>query len=373
MKRRNFIKSALGFAAATQAARVADALTGQETSAVQPANAQKRDQNPTGAGTPAGQLKVEAYSRFLQWLRTPAELAAAVNELGFTGLDLTVRPYPGHVDPARVAQDLPEFVRGLKEHGVAVKTIAAGISDADSPHAEEILETASALGIHYYWGGTFRYDLSRPILAQLDQLKPQVEKLVALNKKYGMTAMYHTYTFPAAVGSTMWDLMYLLRDFDPAHVGIHYDTSHMVNAQLLGGWQTSLLAAGPYIRGLSVKDSVMEKYEPVPSRPAGENGARPRQPRRGMAPSPFGGIEWREKYTPLGQGNVSVNDVLRILKTTGFNGPVEIQIEYPDGGADQGSDKISLPRAQVLKPIHDDLLFLQSAAQEIGFTGGTVV
>ncbi len=90
-----------------------------------------------------------------------------------------------------------------------------------------------------------------------------------------------------------------------------------------------------------------------------------------MAPSPFGEVGWREKYTPLGQGNVPVKDVLRILKTTGFSGPVEIQIEYPDGDADQGSDKISLPRAQVLQPIHEDLLFLQSAAQEIGFTGGT--
>ena len=372
MKRRNFIKTALGFAAATQVVRAADALAAGKSIAAAPGSPQDANADSAKSVALAGPLKVEGYSRFLQWLRTPTEVAAAVNELGFNGLDLTVRPYPGHVDPARVAQDLPQFVQGLKEHGVEVKTIAAGISDADSAHAEEILATASGLGIRYYWGGTFRYDLSKPILAQLDELKPKVEKLVALNKKYDMTAMYHTYTFPAAVGCTMWDLMYLLRGFDPAHVGIHFDTSHMVNAQLLGGWQTSLLAAGPYIRGVSIKDSVLEKRPPAPPRPAGGDGARPRQPQRAMAPSPFGDVDWREKYTPLGQGNVPVKDVLRILKSVAFAGPVEIQIEYPDGGADQGLDKITLPRAEVLKPIHDDLQYLRAAAQEVGFTAAAV-
>ena len=44
-------------------------------------------------------LKVDAYSRHLQWLRDADQVAEAVVEMGFDGLDLTVRPYPGHVDP----------------------------------------------------------------------------------------------------------------------------------------------------------------------------------------------------------------------------------------------------------------------------------
>ena len=44
-------------------------------------------------------LKVDAYSRHLQWLRTADEVAEAAQEMGYQGVDITVRPYPGHVDP----------------------------------------------------------------------------------------------------------------------------------------------------------------------------------------------------------------------------------------------------------------------------------
>src|SRR5215467_4365296 len=142
----------------------------------------------------AAKLKVDAYSRHLQWLRDPGQIADAVVEMGFDGLDLTVRPYPGHVDPEKVAQDLPPFVNTVRKHGVAVRTITCPITDADSPNAEKILQTASSLGITHYWWGTFRYQPDKPVMEQLEALKPRVAKLATLNAKYKMTAMYHTYS-----------------------------------------------------------------------------------------------------------------------------------------------------------------------------------
>ena len=44
-------------------------------------------------------VKVDIYSRHLQWLRTADEVAEAATEMGFDGVNVTVRPYPGHVDP----------------------------------------------------------------------------------------------------------------------------------------------------------------------------------------------------------------------------------------------------------------------------------
>src|SRR5579863_4668332 len=101
----------------------------------------------TPAPGPVRKLKVDAYSRHLQWLRTADEVAEATIEMGFDGVDLTVRPYPGHVDPAKVAQDLPLFVQTLRKHGLDVSMITCPITDADSPNAEQILQTASSLGI----------------------------------------------------------------------------------------------------------------------------------------------------------------------------------------------------------------------------------
>src|SRR4029077_14656231 len=123
-----------------------------------------------------------------QWLRSADQVAEATIEMAYTGVDVTVRPYPGHVDPAKVAADLPPFVKTLRSHGLDVRMITCPITDADSPNAEAILDTASSLGITHYWWGASRYERGKPVLQQLDELQPRVEKLAKLNEKYKMKA-----------------------------------------------------------------------------------------------------------------------------------------------------------------------------------------
>ena len=48
-------------------------------------------------------------------------------------------------------------------------------------------------------------------------------EMLKLNEKYGTTAMYHRHSGPGNVGGGVWDLWLLLKDFDPAYVGINYD------------------------------------------------------------------------------------------------------------------------------------------------------
>ena len=276
---------------------------------------------------PAGTapLKVDIYSRHLQWLRTADEVAAAALDMGYDGVNVTVRPYPGHVDPDNVAQELPPFVNAIRKHGLLVRSITTNISDADAV-AERIVAAASSLGITHYWWGTYRYDLAKPILPQLDALKPRVGKIAALSEKYKMTAAYHTYSMPATVGSAMWDLLSLMKDFDPKFVGFHYDTGHEAH-HINGLWEVNLRAAGRYIAALAVKD-----YAPEQS----SSG-------------------WRTRSVPLGTGLVNLTRVAAALKDIGFAGPIEIQAEYPNGGADNAQDYITLPREQVLGAMKRDL------------------
>jgi sugar phosphate isomerase/epimerase len=288
----------------------------------------------------APKLKIDAYSRHLQWLRGADEVAEAAAEMGYDGVDITVRPYPGHVEPSRVAQDLPGFVNAIRKHGLQVVEITTNISDADSPHAEDILRAASDLGIKYYWWGTYRYEAGKPVMQQLDALKPRVAKLAALNTKYNMTAMYHTYS-GNVVGAPIWDMLYVLRDFSPEQVGFHCDIGHMTNAGGNGTWATNLRAAGPYVRGVSAKDSFIEKNA---------DGA------------------WRVRYVPLGEGNVQLPQFAAILKEIKFSGPVEIQAEYPNGGAENAQDKITLPREQVLGAMKKDLQVLRRAFGAAGLS-----
>jgi sugar phosphate isomerase/epimerase len=359
---------------------------------------------------PVKKLKVDAYSRHLQWLRTADEVAEAVIEMGYDGIDLTVRPYPGHVDPEKVQTDLPPFVNTLRRHGLRVDAITCPITDADSPNAEKILQTASSLGITHYWWGTFRYQPDKPIMEQLDALKPRVAKLAAFNAKYKMTAMYHTYSGAASVGAAVWDFLYVLRNFEPAQVGFQYDLGHMTNAGGNGTWALNLRAAGPYIVGVSVKDSVMEQNLDVrgggpltpeiaaqmaasggrgrggpggfggdfgPDGPPAGGGARGAAPGgrggpagRGGAPGGAGGRgggmtatipPWRVRQVPLGEGMDDLPLFASILKEINFSGPMEIQAEYPNGGANNAADKITLPRAQVLGAMKRDLLALKAA------------
>jgi sugar phosphate isomerase/epimerase len=191
------------------------------------------------ASAPSPKLKIDIYSRHLLWLRTPDEVAAAAHEMGYDGIDLTIRPGTGgHVAPERVATDLAPFVAAIRKSGLEVNSITPPIVDAQSPNAEDILRAASDAGIRHYWWGTLRYDDGKPIMQQLDALKPRVAALAALNEKYQMSAMYHTFA-GTSVGASIWDLLYVLRDFDPRRVS--FITTRAT-------WR----AKGPRVRGLLI-------------------------------------------------------------------------------------------------------------------------
>jgi sugar phosphate isomerase/epimerase len=373
------------------------------------------------ADTPVQKLKIDAYSRHLGWLRSADEVAEACIEMAFDGLDLTVRTYPGHVDPAKVKTDLPPFVNTIRGHGLIVDTITTNIADADSPNAEAILDAASSLGIKHYWWGTYRYDLTKPIQSQIEALKPRVAKLAKLNEKYGMKAMYHNYSGAGTVGNMIFDMLEVMQNFDPRFVSFHYDTGHAVEAGANGTWALGLRAAGPYIGGVSFKDYVLKLDLPIDEggpftgepaqlnqrgpRPPGAPGA-PRAASAPRAPAGSGGGEdappsapspaqaanavpgagrreggpraplgrggggqpnpWRSYAVPLGTGMVDLPQVAQILKEINFSGPVEIQAEYPNGGADAGQDKITLPRALVLGAMKRDLLTLRAVLGPAG-------
>jgi sugar phosphate isomerase/epimerase len=287
--------------------------------------------------SPSPKLKIDIYGRHLLWLKSADEVAITAKEMGYDGVDVNVRANgQGHVLPERVARDLPPFVAAIRKHGLDVSAITPSIADADTPYAEEILRTAADLGIRHYWWGTFRYAAGQPIMQQLDELKPRVAKLAALNKKYGMTAMYHTYA-GNAVGTPIWDFLYVLKEFDPALVGFHYDLGHMTREGANGLWATNLRAAGAYVRGVSVKDFIWVK---------GNDG------------------RWRTEWVPLGEGLVQLDQFATILKEIQFSGPIENQPEYPDGAG--GETQIKIPRERVMAALKKDQQVLRKSLATVG-------
>ena len=325
------------------------------------------------ASRPTGKFPLDACSRSLQWLRIPRDLAKAVADIGLESVDLTVTPYPGHVDPAKVKTDLPPFVTGLKKDGITVSAITCPITDADSPNAEAILGTASALGIRYYsWGG-FRYDEHRPYPPQLDELKPRVSRLARLNERYGMKALYQPRAGAANVGAAFFDLLEVLRNFDPRFVSFRYDTASLLQAtpQTL---VMHLRLGAQYIGGIALNDAAVKLELPVwqdgpyigtPQQLVGASSGGDNLGRDGGNPLAIGGggrpLPYHVKPMPVGTGMIDLALIGKTLKEINFNGPAECQTDWPLGGAETGKDRITLPRQTVLGQIKHNRLMVEAA------------
>jgi sugar phosphate isomerase/epimerase len=335
-------------------------------------------------------IRIDAYSRTLHWLRTPGEVAEACHQIGNTTIDLTVRAYPGHVDPAKVKTDLPTFVKGLQQAGITTTVLGADIVDDQTPNLEEMLGTASSLGIKYNWWRGFNFDNTKPYPPQIEALKPRLAKLVKIQEKYGMKAMYHPQ------GGPFFDQLELIRNFDPRYVSLHYDTSHWLQVSE-SNMAAMMMIAGPYLGGFVWKDAVVEKRDPAaiaaeaaaaaanrPPRPDAPAPAGPPQAGppaaagdaargpRGAAGGPGGARGpggpggpgggrnaayngWGTRQVAVGSGMVDFTLAAKTLKLMNFDGPTECQPEWPGlGGAENGRDTLTVPRETVIALLKHD-------------------
>jgi len=263
------------------------------------------------------------FSKHLHWV-DPERLGAVVAELGFDGIDLTVRP-DGHVRPERVREDLPPLVRSLRAEGVEVAMLTTAVCSADEPHTEDILHTAAELEIPLYRMGWLRYHAARPIADTLPELAAQLRALADLNRRCGIRGAYQNHA-GAWVGATVWDLWLLLRELDTTWLGVQYDVRHAM-VESANAWVQGLRLVGDMINSLVIKDYTWQQVDD----------------------------RWKASSVPLGTGAVDFRLFLSALQEAGTAVPVSVHFEYPLGGADQGSRTPSLPEREILDPMKRDL------------------
>ena len=279
-----------------------------------------------GGGVPE-RRKVHLFSKHLQWLdyERMAETAA---EIGFDGVDLTVRP-GGHVLPENVARDLPLAVGAIRGAGLKADRITTAITDPGDPLTATILETASELGIGIYRMGWLKYDRAQPIPQQLDAYRARFEQFAQMNERFVIHGAYQNHV-GIGVGSPVWDAWLLVRDLDPRWLGIRYDVRHAM-AEGIRSWELGLQLVAPHIRSLDVKDFEWMKK----------------------------GGEWTVESVPLGAGAVRFPYYFERLDELGIAADMTLHLEYPLGGADKGKTELSIPEEQVLEAMQKDLEFLK--------------
>jgi sugar phosphate isomerase/epimerase len=287
---------------------------------------------PTPTSATAQKPLICIFSKHLQWLSVP-ELANTVAELGFQGVDLSVRK-GGHVEPSQAANELPKAVKLLKSAGLQVPMMVTDIVDADHPDTEILLKTAAQVGIGYYRMGYLKYDPKIGVAKNLDLYKKQIQKLAELNRKYNIHGAYQNHA-GTNVGAAVWDLWELLRDADPKWMGCQYDIKH---ATAEGGmsWVNGLDVLKPHIRCMDIKDFIWAKKDG----------------------------KWQNEVVPLGEGMVDYKTYLTLLKKHGISGPFSMHFEYPLGGADTGKKQLTISGSEVLSAMKRDLQTFRNLIKE---------
>jgi sugar phosphate isomerase/epimerase len=227
-----------------------------------------------------------------------AELAQTVKQMGFDGVDLTVRP-EGHVLPERAAEDLPRAVEAIRAQGLAVSMITTGLTSASDPAARPTLATAARLGVPFFKLGYWQYSPAISIESRLAEVRNEVAALVAMGKGQGIAAGYHNHS-GKYVGAAVWDIRSIIGDMDPRWIGYYFDPCHATAEGGEGGWLISLRMAIARIKMVAIKDFFWEKR----------------------------GGKWAMRMCPLGQGMVRWPEFFAALHESRFTGPISMHVEY---------------------------------------------
>lgn len=266
------------------------------------------------------------FSKHLQFLpdfQTMAEVAA---EIGFDGVDLTVRP-GGHVLPENVEKDLPRAVEAITKTGLKIPMMVTQITDPDDPLTESILRTARDLGIQYYRMGYLRFDKNMSVADSLENMKSKFESLAELNQKYGIEGMYQNHSGDR-VGGPVWDLWELLKNLDPEFIGCQYDIRHAI-VEGAYSWPLGMDLLKRYIKTTAIKDFYWKKEKNT----------------------------WKIRNCSLGAGMVDFKKYFELYKKSGNTGPISMHFEYKHYDK---SDPLIAQRKNTVEVMKEDLNTLRT-------------
>ena len=275
------------------------------------------------AGKTEAHPKIYIFSKHLQFLDYQ-DMAEAAAEMGFDGIDLTVRS-KGHVLPEKVEDDLPKAVEAMRKVGFSPFIMTTAVQDANDSIDQKVLRTASKLGFQYYRMNWLNYLEGKSIPDSIQHYQGVMKSLSELNKKMGMIGCYQNHAGDG-MGASIWELWELLRTADPKYIGAEYDIRHAM-VEGAQSWKSGLRLIAPHIKVITVKDFKWANNNGVSS------------------------IE----QTPLGEGMVDFKTYFNLLKQYKVEVPVTLHMEYPLGGANDGATTLTVDKKVVFDAMKRDL------------------
>jgi sugar phosphate isomerase/epimerase len=226
------------------------------------------------------------------------ELAKRLKEIGVQGLEATLRK-GGQIEPEALAAELPRFCETLAKYDQRVIIATSDVNKVDAA-AERYLKTLAKEKIPYLRMAYYRYELTQPILPQLEQFARDAKQLAQLCEAHGVTALYQNHAGAAYVGAALWDLLEVLQDVSPKQMAVAIDLCHTTH-ELSESWPAAYQAVRRRIGAVFAKD--------------------------------FDWIEGKAINVPLGKGRAK--QLWDQLKRDGFAGPISLHMEHIDHRPDE--------------------------------------
>lgn len=250
-------------------------------------------------------------------------------ECGIGGLDLTVRP-GGKVEPEKVDSLLPGLVDKAGKYNLAVDMMVTGILTAGDPYVQNILKTASSVGVKSYRLGWFDYDTGAGIQGSIKKHRESLAEIAELNRKYNIRADYQNHA-GLRVGGPVWDLDRLLADLPPEYIGIQYDVRHAM-VEGANTWPLGLRLTANRIRSLAIKDFTWQTVNGKP----------------------------QAVTVPLGDGMVNWDLYFKMIKELNVKGQITLHIEYPLLNEGEEKAPLSTQKEIIVRKIKKDVDFLKN-------------
>lgn len=277
-------------------------------------------------------LELHLFSKHLQFLdwKTAAQ---AAKEIGFKGMDLTVRP-KGHVLPENVKRDLAKAIQSVRDAGLTCEMITTAVGDVANQLDQDVIQTAAVEGVKFYRSNWFKYKEDLSLEASLDWYKEKVMQLGELNKKHNIIGCYQNHS-GTKIGASVWEVRKILEAADPEFFGVQYDIRHAV-AEGGRSWPNGIKLLKDQIKTIVLKDF---KWGEVDGK-------------------------WKIVNVPIGEGMVDFNAYFKLLKSYNLKPPVSLHLEYPLGGAEKGKSKITVEERVVFDAMKKDIAAIQKLWKE---------
>ena len=279
-------------------------------------------------------LSVHLFSKHLQFLDYK-DMARVAADLGYDGLDLTVRP-GGHVEPDQVETDLPKAIDAMANAGLLSIMMTTRVTNATDEVNRRVLNTAADQGLQFYRMGYYKFDQSQGWKANLDSHQLDMQKLAELNKEHGLHGAYQNHA-GNYVGAYIPDIIYMLDGLDSKWSGCQFDIRH---ATVEGGkvWPQGVEWLRDYLSTIVIKDFTWAKH-----------------PKTG---------KWTVMNTPLGEGMVDFVGYFKLLRKLNIHPVATLHAEYELGGANHGDRELKISKRQVYKALKKDLVVLKDLWQK---------